>query len=186
MSTRSDIIVHCNDGHFRRVYCHWDGYPSHNGKILQESYNDRGKASHLVALGDISSLGSKGGKIVKWDANKLSSPKTYVRYKKYEDVTLYYAGRTDQIEDPEVVAPKVFDTYEEAWPEAGSWTEYTYVYANLDQKGFKWWIGDPDQPPRRVVELTRVLSGEIEIESYVKAFGGLILGKHGSGEAPVV
>jgi hypothetical protein len=137
MSTRSDIIVHCNDGHFRRVYCHWDGYPSHNGKILRNSYNDRGLATNLVALGDISSLGDKGGKLVKWGSNTLYT-KDSRRKKKYEGVTLYYAARTDQIEDPEVVKPKVFDTLHEAWPEKDTWTEYTYVYADLDDDGYHW------------------------------------------------
>jgi hypothetical protein len=39
----------------KSVYCHWDGYLSHNGKILQEHY-DSAKANNLVALGDLSSL----------------------------------------------------------------------------------------------------------------------------------
>jgi hypothetical protein len=40
---------------FKSVYCHWDGYPEHNGAILQEHY-DSAKANNLVVLGDISSL----------------------------------------------------------------------------------------------------------------------------------
>jgi hypothetical protein len=40
----------------KSVYCHWDGYLAHNGAILQEHY-DSAKANHLVAMGDISSLG---------------------------------------------------------------------------------------------------------------------------------
>jgi hypothetical protein len=40
----------------KSVYCHWDGYLDHNGRVLQEHY-DSAKANHLVALGDISSLG---------------------------------------------------------------------------------------------------------------------------------
>jgi hypothetical protein len=39
----------------KSVYCHWDGYPEHNGRILQEYY-DSAKANNLVALGDLSSL----------------------------------------------------------------------------------------------------------------------------------
>jgi hypothetical protein len=41
----------------KSVYCHWDGYLAHNGAILQEHY-DSAKANNLVALGDLSSLGS--------------------------------------------------------------------------------------------------------------------------------
>jgi hypothetical protein len=39
----------------KSIYCHWDGYLSHNGAILQEHY-DSAKANNLVALGDLSSL----------------------------------------------------------------------------------------------------------------------------------
>jgi hypothetical protein len=54
MGTRSLIgVMHGDNCKF--VYCHWDGYLDHNGKILQEHYNSA-KANHLVALGDISSL----------------------------------------------------------------------------------------------------------------------------------
>ncbi len=54
MGTRSLIGVMHGDN-CKYVYCHWDGYLEHNGKILQEHY-DSAKANHLVALGDISSL----------------------------------------------------------------------------------------------------------------------------------
>lgn len=54
MGTRSLIgVMHGDNCKF--VYCHWDGYLSHNGRILQEHY-DSSKANHLVALGGISSL----------------------------------------------------------------------------------------------------------------------------------
>ena len=55
MGTRSRIgVMHGNV--CKSVYCHWDGYLEHNGRILQEHY-DSARANHLVALGDISSLG---------------------------------------------------------------------------------------------------------------------------------
>lgn len=54
MGTRSRIGVMHGDK-CKSVYCHWDGYLEHNGKILQEHY-DSARANHLVALGDLSSL----------------------------------------------------------------------------------------------------------------------------------
>ena len=54
MGTRSRIGVMHGDK-CKSVYCHWDGYLDHNGRILLEHY-DSAKANHLVALGDISSL----------------------------------------------------------------------------------------------------------------------------------
>ena len=54
MGTRSRIgVMHGNK--VKSIYCHWDGYLSFNGRILQESY-DSAKANELVALGDLSSL----------------------------------------------------------------------------------------------------------------------------------
>jgi len=54
MGTRSRIAVMHGEV-CKSVYCHWDGYLEHNGKILQEHY-DSAKANHLVALGDLSTL----------------------------------------------------------------------------------------------------------------------------------
>jgi len=59
MGTRSRIGVMHGDK-CKSVYCHWDGYLSHNGAILQEHY-DSSKANNLVALGDLSSLGNQIG-----------------------------------------------------------------------------------------------------------------------------
>jgi len=41
------------------VYCHWDGYPSYNGKILLDNYNTLDKVKDLVSGGDMSSLGPR-------------------------------------------------------------------------------------------------------------------------------
>jgi hypothetical protein len=54
MGTRSRIGVMHGDN-CKSVYCHWDGYLEHNGRILQDHYTSA-KANHLVALGDMSSL----------------------------------------------------------------------------------------------------------------------------------
>ena len=59
MGTRSRIGVMHGDV-CKSVYCHWDGYLEHNGAILLEHY-DSARANHLVAMGDISSLGPKIG-----------------------------------------------------------------------------------------------------------------------------
>jgi hypothetical protein len=44
----------------KSVYCHWDGYLAHNGRILQEYY-DSARANHLVAMGDLSVLAPQIG-----------------------------------------------------------------------------------------------------------------------------
>jgi hypothetical protein len=58
MATRSAIAIQeTKEGPVRYVYCHFDGYPAHNGKILNEHYRDPSKVKELLALGDMSSLG---------------------------------------------------------------------------------------------------------------------------------
>lgn len=63
MATRSRIAIEKKgvDGTqiVESIYCHWDGYPSNNGKILLEHYQDREKVEKLIALGDISSLAAE-------------------------------------------------------------------------------------------------------------------------------
>lgn len=56
MGTRSRIAVRNQDGTYTSIYCHWDGYPSHNGVILRDHYQTEDKVRALIALGDISSL----------------------------------------------------------------------------------------------------------------------------------
>jgi hypothetical protein len=56
MGTRSTIALEFADGTVEQVYCHWDGYLEHNGKILFEHYMDPFKVKELVALGGFSSL----------------------------------------------------------------------------------------------------------------------------------
>lgn len=56
MATRSNIGILNKDNTITSVYCYWDGYPSHNGKILLENYNTEEKVRELLKEGDISSL----------------------------------------------------------------------------------------------------------------------------------
>jgi hypothetical protein len=57
MGTRSTIALEFADGTVQQVYCHWDGYLEHNGKVLQEHYSDPFKLRDLIDMGDLSSLG---------------------------------------------------------------------------------------------------------------------------------
>lgn len=57
MATRSTIAVKLPNGNILAVYCHWDGYPSHNGAILQDCYNTYETAIKLIKGGNMSSLG---------------------------------------------------------------------------------------------------------------------------------
>lgn len=63
MATRSTIALEFADGTVGQVYAHWDGYLSHNGKILLENYNDPFKLQKLVDFGGVSSLGAELGEV---------------------------------------------------------------------------------------------------------------------------
>jgi hypothetical protein len=61
MGTRSTIALEFADGTVQQVYCHWDGYLDHNGKILLNHYSDPFKLRDLIDLGYMSSLGERIG-----------------------------------------------------------------------------------------------------------------------------
>lgn len=67
MATRSAIAVKKGDGTVQGIYCHWDGYPANNGKLLMENYT-YDKALQLMALGNLSYLREELGQQQDFDA----------------------------------------------------------------------------------------------------------------------
>jgi hypothetical protein len=57
MSTRSYIGIEKEDKTVRYIYCHFDGYPSGVGAILENQYRDIDKINSLIDFGSISTLG---------------------------------------------------------------------------------------------------------------------------------
>ena len=62
MATRSAIAIETGipefgPGAIHAVYCHWDGYVSHNGALLLDHFNSFHNAIELIKGGSISSLG---------------------------------------------------------------------------------------------------------------------------------
>ena len=56
MSTRSMIAIQDADGTCYAVYCHFDGYVSHMGKMLTTHFNSMEKAVELVNEGELRSV----------------------------------------------------------------------------------------------------------------------------------
>lgn len=120
MGTRSFIIVTNPKGDFTGSYCHWDGYPSHNGHLLLKHYSAKGKARELVRLGSLSSLG-KRAKPINPDAHSFNC--------KEPDTTVAY-GR-DRGEAWDAVKPITADTLSALVQVAEeSWCEYIYLFWN--------------------------------------------------------
>jgi hypothetical protein len=56
MATRSLIGIKLDNNIVKTIYCHWDGYPEHNGKLLVDNYNTPAAITELMELGDLSTL----------------------------------------------------------------------------------------------------------------------------------
>jgi hypothetical protein len=98
MATRSTIALEFADGTVGQVYCHWDGYLSHNGKILLNHYMDPFKLRELIDLGSVSSLGADIGDKHPFDNPHRFDTPEYLAYKEqYGDMCKFY-GR-DRGED---------------------------------------------------------------------------------------
>ena len=129
MSTRSYIVMEkkreSGEKFYEGVYCHSDGYPSHNGQILFDNYQDRAKVEKLISLGDLSFLDER--------IEPTEGSGHNFEYSEREKGVCVFYGR-DRGETG-VDAKEV--TLEEL---AGDiWIEYTYVYTLDDEwKVFAW------------------------------------------------
>lgn len=56
MATRGTIALEYADGTVGQIYCHWDNYLEHTGKILLNDYKDPFKVRELLDGGDTSTL----------------------------------------------------------------------------------------------------------------------------------
>jgi hypothetical protein len=108
----------------KAIYCHWDGYLEHNGSILNKHYSASPKVNNLIALGDLSSLGTQIGEVHPFSPHESAESKAAYEAAKEAGYCTFYTR--DRGED----APfKVFPTLKkaEAYFE-GSWCEYLYVF----------------------------------------------------------
>lgn len=67
MSTRSFIGTYNDDDTITAIYCHFDGYPEGVGRTLLDHWTDPAKVQALMALGNLSSLGSELGEAHDFD-----------------------------------------------------------------------------------------------------------------------
>ena len=82
MGTRSNIGILNEDGTVDYIYCHWDGYISHNGKILNEYYSEEASVWGLIAAGDMSTLGATLSECKFYDNGEMAERVTYRDYTK--------------------------------------------------------------------------------------------------------
>jgi len=91
MATRSTIALEYADGTVHQVYCHWDGYLEHNGKILAEHYSDPFKPRDLIDLGGLSSLRAEIGDKHAFSQFDLPKEEVEAFIKRTENMCTFYA-----------------------------------------------------------------------------------------------
>ncbi len=123
MSTASYIVVEKSDGKCYYVYCHSDGHPSWNGKILKEYYNSQKKAGEVVSLGDLSSL-----------SKSMECPKGHSFKNNIDGYSVAYGRDRGDTEDTEV---QVRDDIDNVLSEAGGMIDYVYFWNNGE-----WFVKD--------------------------------------------
>jgi len=124
MGTRSMIAVETEKG-ILASYCHWDGYPEHNGRILVNFYNDYPSALKLIRMGDISSL-RESMDVPIGAAHAFDNP--------LDDVTVFY-GRDRGDND---MGPTL---YEKPMDMVGkNWDDFCYLFTDG-----KWHCIDSDR-----------------------------------------
>lgn len=119
MGTRSAIGMVLPDGNIRSVYCHWDGYPSHTGRILLLEYKNLDKVEALISLGSISRLGPEIGHKVDFDSRSEVTRQQCVAY-----------GRDRGEAGTEATIQKTKKAFRETY----DWSEYFYLYENGEWK----------------------------------------------------
>lgn len=127
MATRSTIALEFADGTVEQVYCHWDGYLEHNGRILQEHYSNPFKLKQLIQLGALSSLSREIGEKHSFDnPGKYGTPEFDAYRQTVEHMCTFYAR--DRGEDLVKHTYKDFEDY----VKNAQREEYNYILRNVN------------------------------------------------------
>ena len=121
MATRSFIGI-VEEDKIKGIYCHWDGYISHNGEILYKHYNNIDKIKELIELGGLSILAPN----IHPNKDKVHNFDNY-----QDDVVVAY--HRDRGEDKEILifenAKEIQDYIKDVW------IDYTYIF-----KDNEWYV----------------------------------------------
>lgn len=131
MATRSLIGRQNSDGTITNIYCHFDGYPEHNGVILQEHYSGPLKVDELIALGNLSVLREEIG--TKQDFND---------YNPNSNMCLAYGrDRGESNQQAQTNSSKDFFSTDHG-------VDYLYLYnSNFEWECYNAWTLDPKDIP---------------------------------------
>jgi len=110
MGTRSRIGIQLQDDSILSVYCHYDGYPEFNGRVLRDNYNTVEKVKELIDGGNMSCTWTNA------DWNNETMP---------EMGALYYTSRGESMESN---APRYDDDLFEFLKKENN-EEYAYIWS---------------------------------------------------------
>jgi hypothetical protein len=135
MATRSTISLEFADGTIGQVYCHWDGYLQHNGKMLMEYYSNPFILRDLIDLGSLSSLQPTIG--TKHPFSMFEANMTQDEYANlYRDMCTFYGRDRGEGE----YQATYFKDYEHFLVD-GQEEEYDYILRNVNGKP-TWFVSD--------------------------------------------
>jgi hypothetical protein len=140
MGTRSTIALEFADGTVQQVYCHWDGYLQHNGRLLLQHWSDPFKLRDLIDLGDMSKLGAEIGEQHSFhNPHPFGTPEFYDYQDRYSNMCTFY-GR-DRGETG--VESREFADYDSYVRDYRSKEEFDYIlradgmwYVSMDRTNF--------------------------------------------------
>ena len=154
MATRSTIALEFADGTIGQVYCHWDGYLAHNGKMLQEYYSNPFVLRDLIDLGSLSSLRPQIG--TKHPFSMFEANMTQDEYANlYRDMCTFY-GRDRGEGQYESTYFKDFADFKAN----GQAEEYDYILRNVNGVA-TWYVSDHGS---EFILLTEAFAKEAEAE----------------------
>lgn len=99
MSTRSVIGKLQSDGQVKYIYCHSDGRPSWNGKMLVAHYMDPERVDLLLELGSLSSLDAELGSKHDFDKPPKGQCNVYGRDRGENDAEACFAKNEEAFFD---------------------------------------------------------------------------------------
>lgn len=159
MATRSTIALEFADGTVGQVYCHWDGYLQHNGKILLNHYSNPFILRDLIDLGDISSLGNTIGVKHPFDNPASFGTPEYEAYKdQYGDMTTFYMRDRNE-QDCGARYFKDFADYEANH----QYEEYSYILRQVNGEAV-WYVHQGNEFEPLMEAYVEVLRQEAEEE----------------------
>jgi hypothetical protein len=128
MATRSKIGIMSLDNTLKGIYCHYDGYPEHAGKILINHYNSEELANKLMDLGNLSDIKPEIGEKHPFDCHTAGRTPFEYDARWGNHCTAYGRDR----EEPDSDA-KHYSSMEE-FERDDMWEEWMYVWHPVDRE----------------------------------------------------